>query len=108
MRRLALGSTPMRRLLVGVLSVTLASATCTTVLLVHSPTPEANKAGQHSVVPHLVPDVGRFPFRSQSSSSTPKVATANPGIKLIPSAGGPVRLYGGVPSGPTFLPAQKR
>jgi hypothetical protein len=99
-------STGRRRLLVGV-GVALVSATCATVLLVGSPTHGGNKGDEPGIIPHLVPDVGGLNSGSQSSSSAPKVMTVNPGIKLIPSAGGPVSANGGAPSGATFLPAQK-
>lgn len=95
-----------KRLFVAALGVVLAGGICAAVLVTRSPTQGPEVAGQPSVIPHLVPDVGGLHSGSQSRSSTPKVTTVNPRIKLIPSAGGPVSAYGGAPSGPTFLPAQ--
>lgn len=106
MARQSIATTGRRRLLVGALGVALASATCATVLLVGNPT-GGKKADQPSVVPHLVPDVGGLHSGSHGTTSAPQ-ATDHPGIRLIPSAGGPVRVYGGVPSGPTYLPVQKK
>ena len=61
--------------------------------------------GQRNVVPHLVPDTGGLHARSQGSTSAPKAAPQS-GIRLIPSAGAPVRAYGGSPGGATFVPAK--
>lgn len=64
-------------------------------------------SGQHDVVPHLVPDVGGLHAGSQGSTSAPK-ATSKPGIRLIPSAGAPVKVYGGAPGGATFVPVKRQ
>lgn len=61
--------------------------------------------GQRGVVPHLVPDTGGLHAGSQGSSSASK---SEPGIHLIPSAGAPVKAYGGSPSGATFVPVKHR
>ena len=97
-----------RRLLVTALGVVLAGGTCAAVLVLRGPTRGPETAGQRDVTPHLVPDVGGLHSGSQGPSSAPKVTTVNPGIKLIPSAGGPVSLYGGAPGGATFLPAHDK
>jgi hypothetical protein len=62
-------------------------------------------SGQHGVVPHLVPDVGGLHAGSQGPTSAPK-ATSKLGIRLIPSAGAPVKVYGGAPGGGTFVPVK--
>lgn len=59
--------------------------------------------GQRNVVPHLVPDTGGLHAGSQGSTSAPKAAS-QPAIRFIPSAGAPVKAYGGTPSGATFVP----
>lgn len=97
-----------RRLPVAALGVVLAGGTCAAVLVMSGPTQGPETAGQRDVIPHLVPDVGGLHSGSQGPSSAPKVTTVNPGIKLIPSAGGPVSLYGGAPGGPTFLPVHDK
>jgi hypothetical protein len=61
--------------------------------------------GQNNVVPNLVPDVGGLHAGSQGSTSAPKTA-AKPGIRLIPSAGAPVKAFGGSPGGATFVPVK--
>jgi hypothetical protein len=93
-----------RRLLAGALGLALAGGTCAAVLLVHGPTQGRENAGQPGVTPHLVPDVGGLSSGSQSTSSAPRVVAVNPNVELIPSAGGPVRAYGGAPGGATFVP----
>ena len=97
-----------RRLLMGILGVVLAGGTCAALLVMRGPTQGPETAGQRDVIPNLVPDVGGLHSRSQGPSSAPKVTTVNSGIKLIPSAGGPVSLYGGAPGGATFLPAHDK
>lgn len=97
-----------QRLLVAALGVVLVVGTCTAVLVMRSPTQGPETASQPGVIPHLVPDVGGLHSGSQGPSSAPKVTTVNPGIKLIPSAGGPVSLYGGAPGGATFFPAHDK
>lgn len=97
-----------RRVLVAALGVVLAAGTWAAVLVLRGPTQGPETAGQREVIPHLVPDVGGLHSGSHGPSSAPKVTTVNPGIKLIPSAGGPVSLYGGAPGGPTFLPARHK
>jgi hypothetical protein len=61
--------------------------------------------GQNNVVPNLVPDVGGLHAGSQGSTSAPKTA-AKPAIRLIPSAGAPVKAFGGSPGGATFVPVK--
>jgi hypothetical protein len=95
-----------RRLFVAVLGLVLAGGICAAVLAIGSPTRGPETAGQPSVIPHLVPDVGELHSGSQSTSSAPRTSV-HPGIRLIPSAGGPVRVYGGAPSASTLLPAGK-
>lgn len=95
-----------KRFVVAVLGVVLAGGICAAVLVTRSSTQGPETAGQMGVIPHLVPDVGGLHSGPQNSRSTPKVTTVNPGIKLIPSAGGPVSANGGAPSGPAFRPAR--
>lgn len=95
--------TPRRRLLAAALGVLLAGGISAAVLVTLSPTQGPEIAGQPSVIPHLVPDVGGLHPDSQDTSSAPHTSV-HPGIRLIPSAGGPVRVYGGAPSGAIFLP----
>lgn len=83
------------------LRVVLAGGICAAVLVVRGPTQEPESAGVPVVIPHLVPDVGGPRSGSQDTSSAPQVSV-HPGIRLIPSAGGPVQVYGGAPSQATF------
>ena len=95
------------RLFVAALGVVLAGGICAALLVTRSPTQGPETAGQPGVIPHLVPDVGGLHSGSQGTTSAPHVSV-HPGIRLIPSAGGPVRVYGGAPSGATFLPARSK
>jgi hypothetical protein len=88
----------------GALGVALAAGTWATVLIMQDPTQSEENGGQPSVVPHLVPDIGGLESGSKATSSAPHVIVVNPNVKLIPSAGGPVRVYGGAPGGATFAP----
>lgn len=74
-----------RRLLVGAAAAALIAGALVVALVLRGPSQEV---AQPSVVPHLVPDVGGLHSGSQTRSSAPKVTTVNPGIRLIPSAGG--------------------
>lgn len=90
------------------LGVVLAGGISAAALVTRSPTQGPETAGQPVVIPHLVPDVGGFHSGSKSTSSAPHVSV-HPGIRLIPSAGGPVRVYGGAPSAATtFHPARSK
>ena len=95
-----------RRLLMGALGVAIAGGILAAVLVTRSPIQGPETAGQPSVVPHLVPDIGGLHSGLQGTSSAPHVAV-HPGIRVIPSAGGPVSAYGGAPSGATILPAHR-
>ena len=95
-----------RRLFVAALGVVLAGGIGAAVLVTRSSTQGPESAGQPGVIPHLVPDVGGLRSGSQRTSSAPQVSD-HPGIRLIPSAGGPVSAYGGAPLDGTFLPAQR-
>jgi hypothetical protein len=88
------------------LGVVLAGGICAAVLVTRSPTQGPEIAGQPGVILHLVPDVGGVHSGSQGTSSAPH--SILPGIRLIPSAGGPVRVYGGAPTGPTFRPTRSK
>ena len=102
------GRTRGRRLLVGAAGVALVAGAGAAALVGPGPNHGAGAANQPvGVVPHLVPDVGTLHPGSQGTSSAPHVGVL-PGIRLIPSAGGPVSAYGGSPGGATFLPAQKK
>jgi hypothetical protein len=92
---------------VAALGVVLAGGICAAVLGTRSPTQGPETAGQPGVLPHLVPDVGGLHAGSQGTSSAPHVS-GHPGIRLIPSAGGPVSAYGGAPSASTLLPAKRK
>ena len=92
------GRTLRRWLYLAALGVVLAGGICAAILLTQSPTQGPQRAGQSGVIPHLVPDVGGLHAGSLGTSSVSH-ASVHPGIRLIPSAGGPVRVYGGAPSG---------
>ena len=96
-----------RRLFVAALGVVVAGGIGAAVLVTRSPTqgPEtAGRPGRHSASRARS---RRTPIGSWGTTSAPQV-TDHPGIRLIPSAGGPVSAYGGAPSASTFLPAQKK
>ena len=97
----------LRRVFVAALGVVLAGGICAALLVTRSPTQGPDNAGQPAVIPHLVPDTGGLDAGSQGTSSAPHVSD-HPGIRLIPSAGGSVRVYGGAPDAGTFLPVQKK
>jgi hypothetical protein len=96
-----------RRLLVAALGLVLAGGICAAVLVSRSPTQGPESAGQSGIIPHLVPDVGGLHSGSQGTSSAPH-ASVHTGTRLIPSAGGSVRVYGGAPTGATFSPARNK
>jgi hypothetical protein len=68
---------------------------------------QAPIAGQRDVIPQLVPDIGGLHAGSQGPTAAPKVAS-EPGIRLIPSAGAPVKAYGGAPGGTIFVPVERQ
>jgi hypothetical protein len=96
-----------KRLLVAALGVVLVGGVCGVVLETRSPTQGPEGARQPGIIPHLVPDVGGLHSGSQGATS-PLHDSAHPGIRLIPSAGGAVRVYGGAPSGAIFRPVRSK
>lgn len=93
-----------RRVSLVVITVAIGCAG-TSVAILAQTSDETPIAGQHNVVPHLVPDVGGLQWGSPGATATPKVA-AQPDIHLIPSAGGPIDAYGGSPDGATIVPVK--
>jgi hypothetical protein len=92
---------------VAALGVVFAGGICAAVLVPRSPTQGPQDAGQPGVIPHLVPDFAGLHSGSQATSSIARVSV-HPGLRLIPSAGGPVRVYGGAPDASTSLPARTK
>ena len=96
-----------RRLFVAAFGIVLAGGICAALLGTRGAVQGPDSAGQRAVIPHLVPDTGGLHTGSQGTSSAPRVSD-QPRVRLIPSAGGPVRVYGGTPDAGTFLPVKQK
>ena len=96
-----------RGLLLSFAGLAVLGAVSMLVLVLCSSTQVGVRAdGQVGVVPHLVPDAGAVPSESQGTTSAPRIKTHGV-IEPIPSAGGPVYVYGGAPSGASSGPTRK-